>query len=61
MATCPDDNDMACYIDGLLPVGEIQQLEKHFIECERCREIVAITRCIIRFHRKIRKESIGLL
>ena len=45
--TCPDENDMACYFDGLLPEDEVGQLEEHFAVCERCREIVVITRLIM--------------
>ena len=34
MANCPDDNDMACYIDGLLSDDEIRQIEKHLLDCD---------------------------
>ena len=47
MTNCPNDNDMACYFDGLLAEDEVEQLEKHFVGCERCREVVAITRQIM--------------
>jgi anti-sigma factor RsiW len=47
MANCLDDNDMACYFDGLLPEDEVAQLEEHFVGCERCREVVVITRQIM--------------
>lgn len=47
MANCPNDNDMACYIDGLLPDDEVRQLERHLLGCDRCREIVEVTRKII--------------
>jgi anti-sigma factor RsiW len=48
MANCPDENDIVCYIDGLLPNGEVKQLEKHLLGCDRCREIVEVTRKIIK-------------
>ena len=48
MANCPNEEDMACYIDRLLPEDEVSQLERHLLRCARCREIVAITRMIIR-------------
>ena len=47
MAICPDDNDMACYIDGLLSGEEAGQLEKHLLGCDRCREIVAVTNKVV--------------
>jgi len=47
MANCPDDNDMACYIDGLLSDNEARQLEKHLLDCDRCREEVEVTREIL--------------
>jgi len=47
MAICPDDNDMACYVDGLLPNDGARQLERHLLGCDRCREIVAVTRKIL--------------
>ena len=43
MDNCPDNNDIACYFDGLLLGYEVEQLEKHFVECKKCREIVVIT------------------
>ena len=46
MVICPDDNDMACYIDRLLPDDEVKLLEEHIEGCERCREIVEITKKI---------------
>ena len=47
MVICPDDNDMACYIDGLLPDDEVRQLERHLLVCDRCREEVEITKKVI--------------
>ena len=47
MAICPDDNDMACYIDGLLPDNEVRQLEKHLLGCDRCREEVEVTKKVV--------------
>ena len=47
MANCPNEEDMACYIDRLLPEDEVRQVEEHLLGCPRCREIVAITRMII--------------
>jgi len=35
---------MACYIDGLLPGDEVRQLERHLFGCDRCREVVAVTK-----------------
>ena len=47
MSSCPDDNDMVCYFEGLLSEDEVEQLEEHFVGCERCREVVAITKQIM--------------
>jgi len=46
MAPCIDEETMACYIDGLLSKKEIKQVEKHVALCERCKEIVGISRKI---------------
>jgi len=47
MDNCPDDSDIACYFDGILPEDKVGQLEEHFVECERCKEVMAITKKII--------------
>lgn len=47
MNNCPNEEDMACYIDGLLLEDEVRRLEKHLFECDRCREIIEVTRKII--------------
>ena len=47
MTNCPNEEDMACYIDGLLPDCEVRQLERHLLGCDRCREIVEVTRKVI--------------
>ena len=44
--TCPTEETMACYIDDLLSKEEIEQVEKHIQACDRCREIVEVTRKI---------------
>ena len=43
---CIDEETMACYIDGLLSEEEIKQVEKHIATCDRCKEIIEITRKI---------------
>lgn len=47
MNNCPNEEDMACYIDGLLPAAEVRQMERHLLKCCRCREIEEVTRNII--------------
>jgi anti-sigma factor RsiW len=47
MANCPNEEDMACYIDRLLPEDEVGQIERHLLRCSRCREIVEIVKSII--------------
>lgn len=46
MTPCPNEETMACYIDGLLSKKEIEQVEAHIQACDRCKEIVEITRKI---------------
>lgn len=46
MTPCIDEETMACYIDGLLSEEEIKQVEKHIAICDRCKEIVEVTRKI---------------
>jgi hypothetical protein len=38
---------MACYIDGLLSNDEIRQIEKHLLDCDRCREEVEVTKKVV--------------
>lgn len=52
MNNCPDEETMACHIDGLLSKEEIGQVEKHIQACSRCREIVEVTK-------KIKEEKKG--
>ena len=47
MTNCPNEEAMACYIDGLLSEGEVGQLERHLLGCDRCREEVGVIRKIL--------------
>jgi len=47
MTICPDENDMACYIGGLLSDDEVRQLERHLLDCDRCRDVVAVTKKVV--------------
>jgi len=47
MAICPDENDVACYVDGLSPDDEVRQLERHLFGCDKCREIVEVTKKVV--------------
>lgn len=47
MTNCPNEEDMACYIDGLLSDDEVKQLEKHLLGCDECREIVVVTKKVV--------------
>jgi len=47
MAICPDDNEMACYIAGLLSDNEVTRLERHLLGCDRCQEEVEITKKVV--------------
>ena len=53
MSICPDNNDMACYVDGLLLDDEARQLERHLLGCDRCREEVEVTRKILQNNLRI--------
>ena len=46
MTPCPTEETIACYIDGLLSKEEKEQVEKHIGACDRCEEIVEVTRKI---------------
>ena len=46
MTLCPDEETMACYIDGLLSKEEAEEVDKHLVICDRCKEIVEVTRKI---------------
>ncbi|MBF0523352.1 MAG: zf-HC2 domain-containing protein [Candidatus Omnitrophica bacterium] len=39
---CPDDETVACYMDGLLPAKEKSSVDKHLKSCSACREAFAI-------------------
>ncbi|MCM8781901.1 MAG: zf-HC2 domain-containing protein [Candidatus Omnitrophica bacterium] len=43
---CPDEETLACFIEGRLPEGEKREIERHLEECSRCKEIVRITQLI---------------
>lgn len=44
--SCPDEETMACFVEGLLKQGEKGYLERHFAGCENCREIIEVTRMV---------------
>ncbi len=41
--TCPDENEIAVYLDGRLTSDERARLLAHLDECGRCRRLVAET------------------
>lgn len=47
-STCPDEETMACYVEELLELGEKEWIERHFAQCQRCREIVEVTKMVWR-------------
>lgn len=47
MINCPDEEDMVCYIDGLLSEVEVKQIEKHLLGCDRCWEIVVVSKKVV--------------
>ena len=40
---CPDEETMACFVEGRLPEGERREVEEHLEECAFCREMVWVT------------------
>jgi len=52
MTPCPNEETMACYIDGLLPKEEKEQVEKHIQACDRCKEIAEVTKKITKRRRR---------
>src|SRR6266852_9748793 len=40
-STCPDENELLLWIQGLLSPQERNQLEQHIDQCEECRRVVA--------------------
>ena len=52
MLNCPNEEDMACSIDGLLSTEEVKQIEEHLLSCAWCREIVEVTREAIAIDRQ---------
>ncbi|HVK83787.1 MAG TPA: hypothetical protein VM513_06755 [Kofleriaceae bacterium] len=40
MATCPDDGELACFLDRSLASSRTRDLEAHFDRCAVCRELV---------------------
>ena len=39
---CPDEETLACFLEGRLPSQESQQLKNHIITCEQCQEIIRL-------------------
>jgi len=39
---CPDDETLACFLEGRLPEKESRQLKMHLIGCDRCLELIAL-------------------
>jgi hypothetical protein len=37
---CPDEETLACYLDNLLSGTEKENVEEHFIECDKCLQLV---------------------
>ena len=41
---CPEEETFALFLEGLLPEGESQELKKHFLGCDRCLEVIALSK-----------------
>lgn len=39
---CPDEETMACFVEGLLNKKEQERLQDHLIKCDKCMEIVLL-------------------
>lgn len=40
--SCPDEETLACFIDGLLNKKEQNKLKNHLLKCDRCMEAAAL-------------------
>lgn len=40
---CPDEEMLACFVEGLLDDRERGQIRQHLFKCSRCREAVIIS------------------
>jgi anti-sigma factor RsiW len=38
---CPDDDELASYLDGAQPAARQAEITAHLARCERCYELVA--------------------
>lgn len=39
---CPDEETLACFVDGLLDKDEEENVKDHLIRCKRCMEVVVL-------------------
>jgi hypothetical protein len=39
---CPEDETLACFLEGRLPEKESRQLKKHLIGCDKCLELIVL-------------------
>jgi hypothetical protein len=39
---CPDEETLALFLDGRLSEKENRELKRHFIECDKCLEVIAL-------------------
>ena len=45
---CPNEEDIACFVEGRLPEGERREIEEHLEGCSWCREIILVTEAVYR-------------
>ena len=46
--SCPDDEMLAAYVEGLVPVDQRPRIEAHLSECDACLEEFKLTNSIVR-------------
>lgn len=45
---CPDEETLACFVDGLLAGKELKEFNAHLEKCNCCREVIELTQAILR-------------
>lgn len=45
---CPDEETLACFVDGILAGKELKEFNVHLEKCNCCREIIELTQAVLR-------------
>ncbi len=44
--TCPTENTLACYLEDTIDECDKDQIEKHLVHCDRCRQTIATAKSV---------------